>query len=524
MAPPRHRAAATLRAVRQGSAPPGGHQPRGRHVSERGEGFGRFAGITLASVIPGAGLVATGRKRLGGVLLALTIVAGVALLALSLLGNIREQAVTLAVDRQQLLILALILIVGTAVWFGTVMVSSWRARPLQPTAVQALLGVALVSLVCSVTLVPTVFGARYAFIQRGLLDDVFGASGKPGKDSLTLNDKSDDPWVNIPTVNVLLLGSDAGEDREGVRTDSMMVASVDTKTGNTTLIGLPRNMQQVPFPESNPLYQLWPNGYNCGDECLLNAVWQEAAKNHPDLFPGDPNPGLTTTRDVISEITGLPINAYTIIDLEGFTELVDAMNGVEVNVNQIIPIGPKDAPTSFIQPGRQRLNGYQALWFSRSRSGSDDYDRMRRQRCMVGNLIEQANPVKLLSQYPELAKALTNNISTDISQDQLKAWVTLILRMQEGKISSLPLTNKVINTVNPDYPAIREYITEAVTPQPASTTPAPSPSTTSADESSADKPSADPNSDTQPDGNDTAAPSQSPSPESSQAQDVAEVC
>ena len=68
-----------------------------------------------------------------------------------------------------------------------------------------------------------------------------------------------DPWADIPRVNIALLGSDAGRDRIGVRTDSMMVVSIDTRTGDALLIGIPRNLENVPIPDGNPLSRLWPN-------------------------------------------------------------------------------------------------------------------------------------------------------------------------------------------------------------------------------------------------------------------------
>jgi len=315
-------------------------------------------------------------------------------------------------------------------------------------------------------------------VQRDLVTSVFAdQSNVPTADGAAKpRSEQKDPWKDIPRVNLLLLGSDAGADRTGVRTDSMMVVSIDTKTGNTVLIGLPRNLQRVPFPESNPLHAYWPNGFDCGSECLLNAVWNQASVQHPDLFRGNPNPGLTTTRDVISEITGLRIDTYATINLAGFQGLVNAMGGVDVNVTRRIPIGGGHNQrtgaalpiTGWIEPGRQHLNGYKALWFSRSREGSDDYDRMRRQRCMVGNLVDQVNPVSLLAKYADLANVLKKNVTTDIQQDQLQAWVTLTQRMKNGKITSLPFTSNVISTVHPDYPAIREYVHDAIYPKPAS--------------------------------------------------------
>jgi LCP family protein required for cell wall assembly len=235
------------------------------------------------------------------------------------------------------------------------------------------------------------------------------------------------------------------------------------------LFGLPRNLENVPFG-NDPLSKVWPNGFNCGGECLLNAVWQQA-EAHRDLFPHDKQPGLTATRDVVSNVLGLKVDYYTIINLAGFQGLVNAMGGVYVNVTTKLPIGGShDAngnvltyPTGYITPGRhKKLSGYYALWFARSRFNSDDYHRMERQRCMVGALVDQSNPVKLLKKYPQIARVAKNNIATDIPRADLPAWVTLVERMQKGQITSLPFTSSVVNTSHPDFVKIQSLVQKAI--------------------------------------------------------------
>jgi polyisoprenyl-teichoic acid--peptidoglycan teichoic acid transferase len=468
VAPPKHRSPGARRV----------EQPlqRGRHASSRGDGFARFAGVTVMSLVPGAGLLAVGRRKLGTVLVLMTISAVVFVAVVLISGGLLDRVAGLASSPDKLLVAAVLVAAGGVFWCLTILNSAWRARPERTTPGQGLLGLGLVGLVCLAVAAPSVIGTQMVLTARDTSNAIFGKDSGPGVAGAARPGDEADPWAGTARVNLLLLGSDAGADRTGVRTDSMIVASIDTKTGNTVLIGLPRSLQKVPFPESNPLNAVWPDGFNCGDECLLNAVWDQAAVARKDLFPGNPNPGLTTTRDVIGEITGLRIDAYATIDLRGFQSLVDAMGGVEVNVTRRIPIGGKDSggndiPVSgYIEPGKQRLTGYRALWFSRSRLGADDYDRMRRQRCMVGNLVDQVNPVRLLAQYAELAKVLKENIRTDVQQADLKAWIVLVQRMQKGSITSLPFTNSVIDTVDPDFPAIRQYVAQSLTPQ-APTTP-----------------------------------------------------
>ena len=455
-----------------------GARPAARHAI-RSEGGLRFVALTALGLIPGAGLLAAGRRVLGGILLALTLVAAGLGVAVVMGGRARERALDLAVRPDALLVIAAIAAGVGLLWAASIALTGWAARPHRAHRWQKILGTAFVALLSLAVLAPSAFAARYALIQRDVVQSVFGGGGQlTSIGGIALPQKQDDdPWQNTPRVNVLLLGSDAGADRTGVRTDSMIVASIDTKTGRTTLLGLPRSLQKVPFPESNPLHRVWPDGFDCGNQCLLNAVWEQA-EQRKDLFQGDPNPGLTTVRGVIGEILGLRLDYYTILDLQGFSGLVDAMGGVVMNVPREIPIGgghnlKTGAPLpihGYIHKGRHRLNGREALWFARSREGSDDYDRMRRQRCMVGALLDQSNPVRLLASYPKLAKVLKDNLQTDVPQSDLSAWVTLVQRVQKGGIVSLPFTNDVISTVNPDFNRIRSLVRESLQPpKPAST-------------------------------------------------------
>ena len=119
-----------------------------------------------------------------------------------------------------------------------------------------------------------------------------------------------------------------------------------------------------------------------------------------------------------------------LVNLQGFKEIVDAMGGVTVNINEPVAIeGDTDRgipPTDYLDPGAdQHLDGYEALWFARGRWGSDDYERMVRQRCMVDALIEEANPLNLLRRYHELAEAGKEIVRTDIPRALLPAFVDL---------------------------------------------------------------------------------------------------
>lgn len=423
----------------------------------------RSAVLTLAStVVPGAGLFGTRRRLLGAALLGAFVVA-LALLAGYVLqhhGPV-SAALALTASSRALLVVALGTAVAALLWAAGIVVTHLVSRPRHgPHRLLAATTAVLVVLV----LLPFAQVVRCAWITRDTIGGVFGGSlVQAGPSGSPTTEPAADPWADKDRVNVFLLGSDAGPDRTGVRTDSMIVASINTHTGDAVLVGIPRNLENAPIPADNPLHTVWPNGYNCGDPCLINALWTEA-ENHRSLFGDDPNPGLTTIRQVLEEVTGLPIDYTVIADLKGFQQLVDAIGGVRMNVQQDTPIyGPPPAYTvqSWITKGVQVLDGYHALWYARSRHYSDDYSRMKRQRCVVAGIVQQLDPLTILTRYPQIAAAVKDNVQTDLPQAQLPAWAQLLGRVQGASITSVTLTPQTISVVHPDYAKIKALVAQA---------------------------------------------------------------
>ena len=371
--------------------------------------------IALGTVLPGAGLLGTRWKVLGWLLVVLSLVAGAWVLLRAWQGGMLRAALNVAVRPDLLQWVAVGIMVGAVLWVGSIVLTAEQTWPRHRRAGRW--GrVLFAAAACTLVAAPSAMAVRYLDVQSSVIDGVFvndsaGERRGPG----LANTSAEDPWADVPRVNTLLIGSDAGKDRWGTRTDSMMVVSTDTKTGDTLLVGIPRNLERVPFPASNPLHALYPNGYDCGDECLMNGIWT-LAESRLDLFPGVENPGRQSTVDVVGEITGLDITQSVVVNLRGFKALVDAMGGVDVNVQQRVCVechatssggieftGDKQ---EYIEPGLQHLDGFHALWYARSRAGSDDFSRMRRQRCVAGALMQQADPVGLLQRYPQLARVV----------------------------------------------------------------------------------------------------------------------
>ncbi|WP_170230544.1 LCP family protein [Ornithinicoccus hortensis] len=487
----------TYRAGRVADGTPRSRAEARRMVREDDGSLGRSLGLTaLGTVVPGAGLSLTRRRTLGLALLTVAVIGLIAVVWYVVNRGALESALDLATRPRLLRMLAIGLVVGGLVWMGSIVLTALTTRPSSPSTGQRVGLSVFTAVMCLVIAAPVAMGLRYIDAHTDAVDKIFTGPSTAGGGSSTDDSggegprlEADDPWAHTSHVNVLLLGSDAGDNREGVRTDSMIIASIDTETGDTVLFGIPRNLQQVPIPEDSPLHNAWPDGYNCGNECLMNGIWTEAevqADMHPEWFEGDDNPGLTATREVLSEVIGQPINYTVIINLDGFKDLIDAMGGVEINVQERIPLGGQtwtDAAgnshliegteNGWLEVGPKKLNGYQALWYSRSRITSDDFSRMRRQRCVVAAVVQQVNPMTMLQRYPQIASVAGENISVSIAPDDLPAWAELVLRVQQGEIKSLPFTNENLDTADPDYAEIRAIVDEAINPpEPTPTTPA----------------------------------------------------
>src|SRR6478752_6281200 len=473
--------------------------------------------IALGTVLPGAGLLGTRWKVLGWLLVLASLAGGTWVLGKAYQGGLLRSALNVAVQPQLLQWVGVAIMVGAVLWVGSIVLTAEQSWPRRRAGRWG--RVLFAAMACLLVAAPAAMAVRYIDVQSSVIDEVFVADASERRDVALADTTAEDPWADVPRVNTLLMGSDAGKGRWGTRTDSMMVVSTNTKTGDTLLIGIPRNLENVPIPKSNPLHALYPNGYNCGDQCLMNGIWT-LAEGRPDLFPGVKNPGRQSTVDVVGEITGLDINQSVVINLRGFKALVDAMGGVDVNVQQKVCVechtGTSggivftNGKVEYITPGLKHLDGYHALWYARSRAGSDDFSRMRRQRCVAGALMQQADPVGLLQSYPKLAKVVKNNVSIDIPRGELSAWVDLALRIQKGgSIRSLPLTANVVRPANPDFAKIRALVQKGLKqPAPSASTsasPSPTPTPTKTKKSS-------------------STPTPTATPDDSQAESLAATC
>jgi LCP family protein required for cell wall assembly len=241
------------------------------------------------------------------------------------------------------------------------------------------------------------------------------------------------------TFDLVLIGLDSGDGRIGARNDATMVVSVDVETAHTTLIGLPRNLIQVPLPSSTHPCRCFPEP--------LYALYR-FGENHAVVDPDAVDPGASLVAEAAGALTGLEVDGYLVADMQAFREIVAHFGGVTLDIDEYIdeslpdPLDHRQQVSVDVVPGRHHLDADATLAYVRGRAGSSDYVRMERQRCVVREL---SRPLDALSatEVATLAWSTSGQVVSDVPREHLPWLVDLAREVDPGAIASLGLTPPV---------------------------------------------------------------------------------
>src|SRR5215203_4362249 len=404
-----------------------------------------FMGMTL--LLPGSAQMAAGNKRVGRIALRIWTALIAVVITIGILALLWPSgAVVVFTSGPVLRGVQIGLIIGGIGW-ALLLIDAWRiSRP--PELVRThRIWLTLANLVLIMAVIGgLIAGASVLSAQRHLVSAVFSGGG--------------DQVAKAGRYNILLMGGDAGKNRVGLRPDSMTKDTVNTETGRTVLISLPRNLERVPFPQRSPMHKAYPQGYYCSDRsCMLNAVYTYAMA-HRELYPGVQNPGAEATKEAIEGATGLRINYWVLVDLKGFEALVNAVGGITMDVYRRVPIGGGSTQVSgYVEAGKNRhLHGREALWFARSREDSSDYDRMVRQKCVMNAMLNELDPLTVLTNFNKIAAAGQEIMATNIPTSDLSTMARLALAAKQLPVSSVAFMPPLIEPANPDFGVVRATV------------------------------------------------------------------
>ena len=201
-------------------------------------------------------------------------------------------------------------------------------------------------------------------------------------------------------MTILLMGVDTGsgsrEDQWVGNSDTMILVTVNPQTSETTIMSLERDI----------LTNITQDGETF--QAKLNAAYAQG--------------GAELAIETIQDLMNIHIDRYAMINMKGLVQLVDKVGGITVNNPFDFDISIEENEpeyTAKIPPGRQEIDGEQALVYSRMRyqDPEGDYGRQKRQREVIEKIIKKILTLDGLSNYQGIIEAVSDNMQTNISLD-----------------------------------------------------------------------------------------------------------
>lgn len=200
-------------------------------------------------------------------------------------------------------------------------------------------------------------------------------------------------------VNILVLGSDVGysrgrsNDEVPTRSDTIMLAHIDPQKNAVTVLSVPRDTRTL-IPEKG-YYDKINAAYAYGGEKLA--------------------------RQAVANLTGVPIQHYVALKVNGLINIVDILGGVEIDVEKDMKYSDDTAKLYInIKKGKQLLDGKSAHHYVRFRHDEiGDIGRVQRQQKFMNAMSQKMlNPTTFIK-LPEIVEAIQKNINTDLTSSEM---------------------------------------------------------------------------------------------------------
>ncbi len=265
-------------------------------------------------------------------------------------------------------------------------------------------------------------------------------------------------------ITFLLIGSDK---RPGgsYRTDTMVIAILRPKEDQVSLISIPRDLW-VYIPE-------W-------EMQRVNTAYM-----HGEIS-GYPGGGPQLLKDTIEYNLGLHIDHTAMVEFDGFRRIVDTLGGIDLPVacaytdwRLISPeLDPENENNWYLYtagPGLMHMDGDLALWYARSRSKSNDFDRGRRQQEVLRAIYSRALSGDTLTKIPQLYNDLNTLVATDLGLADILKLASLAPGFSNADIRSYYIRPPIVSSwitplgayvLLPDQAALQGLVTQALTASP----------------------------------------------------------
>jgi polyisoprenyl-teichoic acid--peptidoglycan teichoic acid transferase len=256
-------------------------------------------------------------------------------------------------------------------------------------------------------------GGTYATYLYNKAESAMGNSYQPLDRKTTKRAKAVHP--EFDNITVLFAGLDESKKRgtPALRTDALMLATFNQKQKSVKLLSIPRDT-----------YVYIPNK---GREDKINHAYGKG--------------GITSTIETVEELLDIPVDYYVKMNFEAFIDVVEALDGIDINVTKAIDeMDSQDRHHAIkLQPGQQILNGEEALAYARTRKIDSDIERGKRQQEVIKAIINRASSAKSFTKYASVIEAIGDNIQTDLSFDEMKSFMDYAIAGSKLTVDTLTL-------------------------------------------------------------------------------------
>ncbi len=269
-------------------------------------------------------------------------------------------------------------------------------------------------IICCLLLVALLAAGGYELFKNDILLPGFG------------DDDVEEVVAEGHRLNVLLLGNDARSGETMARSDTIILASVDPKSKQMSLLSIPRDTR-VNIPRHG---------------------WDKI--NSASVYGGT-----DMSMKVVSDLLGIPIKYYVQVNFNGFKDIVDALGGVTLDVEQDMNhYDPEDGGIYSInlKKGVQRLDGDKALQYVRYRDyAMGDIDRTAHQQKFLVALAKEMLQPSTILKLPALVPEINKYVKTNLSVGDMMTLASAGKKLENGSIVAQTLPGRPINIDGGSY-------------------------------------------------------------------------
>lgn len=253
--------------------------------------------------------------------------------------------------------------------------------------------------------------------------------------------RTDGMMVAQGKINIMVLGVDHRQDDVG-RSDTLFVATVDTKTKNVSVLSIPRDTRvKIPGHSYDKI-------------------------NHAYAFGGR-----KLSQEVVEDLLGIPIDYYVKIDTKAFERIIDAIGGIDINVDKRMyyedPYDDNGGLVIDIRPGEQHMDGSKAIQYVRYRDEEGDIGRIARQQKFLAAVLTKIASPSIITKIPSIIQEVNSAIDTNLSISQMISIAGMVKEANEKGLTAdmVPGKPAYIDDISywlPDVVALRQHLAQSL--------------------------------------------------------------